>query len=84
MIITETEQLIIQEIVDEDAPFILNLLNTPSWITFIGDREIRTEVAARNFINDRLRKSYIENGFGFYLTKLKFTDIPIGICGLVK
>lgn len=84
MHIAETDRLILRELCPDDAPFILELLNTPSWTKFIGDRGVRTEEQARNYIINRLMKSYETYGFGFYLTKLKENTISAGICGLVK
>lgn len=84
MNILETDRLILRNATADDAPFILDLLNQPSFIRFIGDRGIRDLEGAREYIQTRLVKSYDSNGFGLYLTLLKEGDIPIGICGLVK
>jgi [ribosomal protein S5]-alanine N-acetyltransferase len=67
-----------------DAEFILDLLNQPSFIKYIGDRGVRTVDEARDFIENRYRQSYRENGFGLYAVELKQTGAPIGICGFVK
>ena len=83
-IIIDTPRLELLEIATTDAAFILKLLNTPSWLKFIGDRNLRTEEDALNYINNRLRPAYKNFGFGFYLTRSKADNTPIGICGLVK
>lgn len=80
----ETERLILAELSKEDSPFILELLNTPSWIRYIGDRNIRTLQDATDYILNGPQKSYEENGFGLFLVKIKNEDLPIGICGLIK
>lgn len=82
--ILETERLIIREIVESDAEFILDLLNQPSFIKYIGDRNVRTVEAARDFIENRYRLSYRANGFGLWTVELKDEQTPIGICGFVK
>ena len=84
MNVVETERLALREIEEKDAPFILELLNTPSWIKFIGDRNLKTEEDARNYIVNRLAVPYKTVGFGFYHTSLKADNTAIGICGLVK
>ena len=84
MQIIETERLLLRQITTDDAPFILALLNDPSWIQFIGDRGVRTLDAARDYILERMMKSYEQNGFGLYLTVIKADKTPIGICGLVN
>ncbi len=67
-----------------DAEFILELLNDPSFIRYIGDKGVRDLDAARRYIIDGPVKSYDANGFGLYLAELKTNETPIGICGLVK
>ena len=39
----QTQRLLIRAVKLEDAPFILELMNTPLWIQFIGDRRKTTE-----------------------------------------
>ena len=84
MTILETERLLLRKITVDDAPFMLDLLNQPSFIQFIGDRGIRTLNDARNIIMKRYIDAYERLGFGIYLTLLKEGQVPIGICGLVK
>ena len=84
MTILETERLIIRELMESDAPFILQLLNEPSFIYFIGDKEVRTIEDARQYILSGPVASYQRNGFGLYLVALKDTATPIGMCGLIK
>ncbi len=68
----------------DDAPFVLELLNDHDWIRFIGDRGVRTVEGARDYIEKGPAASYTKNGFGLYLTALKASGEPIGICGLIK
>ena len=68
----------------EDAEFIRELLNEPSFIQNIGDRGVRTKADACRYILNGPVVSYDQLGFGLYLVALKETDTPIGICGLVK
>ena len=84
MTILETERLLLRKITVDDAPFMLDLLNQPSFIQFIGDRGVRTLDDARNIITKRYIDAYERLGFGIYLTLLKEGQVPIGICGLVK
>lgn len=84
MNLIETERLILRKLSTDDAGFILGLLNQPSFIQFIGDRGVRTLDDARDYILKRLVYSYQRFGFGLYLTLLKESEVPIGICGLVK
>ena len=83
-IVIETQRLILRKFTVDDAAFMLELLNTPSWLRFIGDRNVRTiEEAEQYLLNGNIR-SYQEYGFGFYVVILKETQESIGICGIVK
>lgn len=83
--ILETERLSIRELESElDAEFIHKLLNTPKFLRYIGDRGVRSIDEAANFIEDRYRQSYRDNGFGLYTVELKSDGTQIGMCGFVK
>jgi RimJ/RimL family protein N-acetyltransferase len=82
--ILETERLLLRQLSTEDAEFILELLNEPSFIRNIGDRGVRTIDDANSYILNGPVASYAKNGFGLYLVKLKETDESIGMCGLIK
>ena len=84
MKVLETERLLLRRVTVEDSEFILELLNDPSWLRFIGDRGVRTLDAARDYILKTLVAMYERLGFGLYLTELKDEGVPIGICGLIK
>ncbi|OSQ48843.1 GNAT family N-acetyltransferase [Thalassospira alkalitolerans] len=84
MTILETERTIVRHATHDDAPFILQLLNEPGWIRFIGDRNIHDLDAARSYIDERLLSSYLKNGFGSYIVIAKETGTPVGLCGFVK
>ena len=84
MNIIETDRLILRKLSTDDAEFILDLLNQPSFIQYIGDRGVRTLEDAIQYILKGAITSYERHGFGLYLTLLKESEVPIGICGLVK
>ena len=84
MTVLETERLRLSRLTADDAPFILQLLNEPSFLQFIGDKGVRTLADAQEYIRKGPGTSYERNGFGLYLTTLKDGAVPIGICGLVK
>jgi RimJ/RimL family protein N-acetyltransferase len=80
----ETDRLLLTEFTVDDAEFVLELLNMPSWIQYIGDRGVRTFQQAEQYIIHGAQKSYQQYGFGPYLVKLKTNGLPIGLCGLFK
>ena len=83
-VILETERLIATRFTINDTSFILELLNTPGWLQFIGDRNVHTQEDAKKYLLNGPIKSYEENGFGLALISLKETHEPIGMCGLIK
>jgi len=84
MQIAETQRLIVREATESDASFIKALLNSPNWLEFIGDRNIKTEEDAKNYINNALVNSYKTNGYGLFLVALKENNRLIGMSGFVK
>src|ERR1700752_686959 len=84
MRILETDRLILRKLSVEDAEFILELLNEPSYLRFIGDKGVRTLDDARDYILEGPVDSYERHGFGLYLAELKESGVPIGICGLLR
>ena len=84
MKILETERLTLRLQTTEDADFILELVNDPSWLQFIGDRGLRTVEDAREYIMNGPIRMYEQFGFCLYLVERNEDRSPVGICGLVK
>lgn len=80
----ETDRLIIRPFTLEDAGFILELLNEPSFIQNIGDRKVRTIEDACSYLLKGPIASYVKNGFGLCMVALKESGESIGMCGLIK
>ena len=80
----ETKRLVLSEFFLDDAPFILEMLNDPAWLQFIGDRGVKTLEDAQDYIVNKLQKGFKEQGFGMMIVKLKNDETPIGTCGLLK
>lgn len=62
----------------------LRLLNDPAFLRFVGDRGVRTEADAVEYILRGPVASYERLGYGMYVIELAERAVPIGICGLVK
>ncbi len=84
MTILETQRLVVRKISTDDAEFILELLNQPSFLRFIGDKGVRNIADAIQYIQNGPLASYERFGFGQYLVELKESSLPIGMCGLLK
>ena len=80
----ETERLLLRPMTADDAAFILELLNEPSFIKNIGDRKVRSLDGAKAYITNGPVASYAKNGFGLYLVELKTTHESMGMCGLIR
>ncbi len=76
--------MVIRHVSIKDTDFILALVNSPNWIEFIGDKDIKTTEDAFAYIQNSLISSYNKNGYDLYKMSLKNSGIPIGICGFLK
>ncbi|HCT29370.1 MAG TPA: hypothetical protein DIW31_01235 [Bacteroidales bacterium] len=83
-IVFETKRLILREFTESDAEFIITLLNSPGWLKYIGDRNVKTIIQAKNYLIEGPLKSYHVNKFGLSMVELKESNKPIGMCGLLK
>ncbi len=84
MPVLETRRTAIRRLLPEDAAFMLELLNDPSFIRNIGDRGVRDLEGARGYIMRSAVASHGKYGYGLDLVQLKATAEPAGICGLVR
>jgi len=82
--IIETENLLLRVPEKSDAAMILALFNQDDFIQFIGDKEVRTVSDAETFIEEKFLGHYREHGFCLFITEQKKSQLPVGICGLVK
>ncbi len=82
--ILETERLRLRELTLADTQFVINLLNSPGWLKYIGDRNIKTEEQAQGYLQNGPMKSYRENGFGLALVERKEDKAKMGMCGIIK
>lgn len=79
-----TPHLLLRPFTLEDAAFALRLLNEPSFLQHIGDKQVRTEADAVHYLESGPLASYARHGHGLMAVELKATGKPIGMCGLLK
>ncbi|WP_333609594.1 GNAT family N-acetyltransferase [Arsukibacterium sp.] len=79
-----THRLIIRQLALADAPFILALLNQPSFIGNLGDKGVRTIADAEQYLQQGPLASYQQHGFGLLALQLAGSEQLIGICGLLQ
>ena len=82
--ILETERLRLREFTLKDTHFIIELLNSPGWLQFIGDKGIKTEEQAKAYLENGPLRSYRQNGFGLSLVETKEDSRAIGMCGIIR
>ncbi|MDQ1096754.1 MULTISPECIES: GNAT family N-acetyltransferase [Chryseobacterium] len=75
-----TDRLIINELQAHDHLFILELVNSPGWLEFIGDRNIQTPDDAVDYIEKITGSPHIK----YWTVRLKADDHPAGIITLIK
>lgn len=80
----QTERLRLAWLEAGDANFIVELLNDPDWLHFIGDKSVADRAAALNYLESGPWQSYRDYGFGLLRVGLRACGTPIGLCGLLK
>ena len=75
-----TSSLFLDQLQSNDASFMLELLNTPGWKQFIGDRNVQNLTEAAGYI-----RKIIENPAVQYLVvRLKDSKSPVGVITITK
>ena len=80
--IIETKRLKLIPTTVNDADFIVKLLNTPKWLKYIGDRQVKSMDEAINYITTKIRPQIDKLGYGNYTVIRKSDHVKVGTCGL--
>lgn len=80
----ETERLLIRPISPEDGELIFKLYNSPKFIQYIGDRNIKSIADAEEYIKSRFLPQFERLGFGNYLIMTKDGNEKIGGVGIFE
>jgi len=67
-----------------DAPFIRELVNTPDWLKYIGDRNVKSDADALRYLEERIFPDYETGPVMNWKVCLLEGDTPIGNCGLYQ
>lgn len=78
----ETERLILKPTDESDAAFVLELLNSPKWLQYIGDRKVRSLEDAKNYIATKISPQFQRLGYANYTVVRKSDSAKMGSCGL--
>lgn len=80
----ETERLVLKPISTNDSEFIFELYNSPKFLEFIGDRNIKSVEEAENYISTKFLPQLERLGFGNYLIVRKSDNQKIGAVGIFE
>jgi RimJ/RimL family protein N-acetyltransferase len=76
----KTKRLLLNDLSETDAGFIFELVNSPGWIQFIGDRNVRSKAEAVPYIQ-KIRSNPATH---YWVVKLNTELAPVGIVTLIK
>ncbi len=80
--ILETERLLLRPTGVQDAELVLELLNTPKWLKFIGDRNVHSLEEAKTYIETRMLPQLKRLGYSNYTIIRRSDGSLLGTCGL--
>jgi RimJ/RimL family protein N-acetyltransferase len=75
-----SERLTLRPLSLTDADFIFELVNTPDWIKFIGDRNVTSKEKAGTFVQRVMDNPNVN----YWVVSMKDNGAPLGIVSLVK
>lgn len=75
-----TERLFLNSVTSSDAAFILELVNTPGWLKFIGDRQVHTLEAAEAYVQKMMSTPAANS----WVVRLKTEKTPIGVISFLQ
>ena len=79
-----TERLAIRPFTEDDAGFILELVNDADWLRFIGDKKVRSLDDARRYLREGPMAMWAQHGHGLACVRRASDGAAVGMCGLIK
>jgi RimJ/RimL family protein N-acetyltransferase len=76
----QTERLLLSELTRADVDFVFELVNTPLWIRFIGNRNINTSADSLAYVERLLNNKSIR----YWIVRLKDGEIPVGVITFIQ
>ena len=84
MSVLQTGRLILRLLTLDDAAFILELVNQPSWLRYIGDKQVHSLDDARRYLEQGPLAMYAQHGFGLWRVERRQDGASMGMCGLIR
>ena len=75
-----TNRLVIRPLAVSDSDFILELVNTETWLKYIGDRQVHSQSTAKAYIQNILENPSTR----YWVVGLRNTNISLGIVTVIK
>ena len=79
-----TARLSLRPFTEDDADFILVLLNDPDWLRYIGDKQVRTRADARRYLREGPIAMVARHGHGLACVERASDGQALGMCGLIR
>lgn len=79
-----TERLTLRRAEATDTAFIVELVNDPGWLEYIGDRGIHTTAAALTYIEDKLWAAEAQHGYAMGILTRRDSGQPVGAAGFLR
>ena len=79
-----TERLSIRPFTEDDAAFILELVNDADWLRFIGDKNVKDLDDARRYLRDGPLAMMARYGHALCCVERRSDGQALGLCGLIK
>jgi [ribosomal protein S5]-alanine N-acetyltransferase len=78
-----TQRLSLRQLQFNDAEFIVDLVNQPSWLKYIGERNVHSIDDAIAYMQNGPMAMYQKHGMGLLLVERMEDKTPLGLCGLL-
>ena len=78
----KTERIVIRPTSEDDAELIYQLMNTPKFLQYVGDRKIHSIEAAATYIRSKMLPQLHDLGYSSYTLITTSGGEKIGTCGL--
>jgi len=79
-----TARLAIRPFTEDDAAFILELVNDADWLRFIGDKNVHCLDDARRYLREGPLAMFAKHGHGLCCVERRSDGTALGMCGLIK
>lgn len=81
--IAESARLRLRRLHEDDAAFVLRLVNEPAFREHIGEKNLHSLDEARRFLREGTWTCQEREGYGQFLVECRETGEPVGVCGLL-